>query len=300
MNWNEGDGTMLDFRVYTFLAVCEYMNYTKAAEALHITQPAVSQHIKYLETLYKVRLFNNEGKKIRLSPAGERLLHAATTLKNDEEFLRELLSCAPEKGPALRFGTTRTIGEAVISTPLAAYIQRHPAANIRVEIGNTDELLHKLASGDIQFALVEGYYDERIYDSLIYRTEPFIPVCASCHHFRREPRQLKDLLVEHLLLREPGSGTRDILEKNLEIKNIRLTDFANITEIGSMHVILQLLKKDAGITFLYKTAVEQDIEEGNIRELELRDFQMEHDFAFIWNKGSIYGEEYRKICRELQ
>lgn len=291
---------MLDFRVYTFLAVCEYMNYTKAAEALHITQPAVSQHIRYLETLYHVRLFTSEGKKIRLSPAGERLLHAATTFKNDEAFLRELLSCALEKGPALKFGTTRTIGEAVIAAPLAAYIHRHPAAKIRVEIGNTDELLHKLASGEIQFALVEGYYDERIYDSLIYRTEPFVPVCASGHQFRREPKQLKDLLGEHLLLREPGSGTRDILEKNLEIKNIRLTDFANITEIGSMHVILQLLKKDAGITFLYKTAVEQDIREGNIRELGLRDFQMEHDFAFIWNKGSIYGGEYMEICRELQ
>ena len=65
---------MLDFRVYTFLAVCEYMNYTRAAEALHITQPAVSQHIRYLENMYQVKLFLAEGKKIHLSPAGERLL----------------------------------------------------------------------------------------------------------------------------------------------------------------------------------------------------------------------------------
>lgn len=67
-----------------------------------------------------------------------------------------------------------------------------------------------------------------------------------------------------------------------------------------MHVILQLLEKDAGITFLYRTAVEEGIREGVFRELELRDFQMEHDFAFIWNKGSIYADTYRKICRELQ
>ena len=100
--------------------------------------------------------------------------------------------------------------------------------------------------------------------------------------------------------REQGSGTRDILEKNLEIRNIRLTDFAHITEIGSMHVILQLLEKNAGVTFLYRTAVEQGSRDGVIRELKLRDFQMEHDFAFIWNKDSIYGDEYRKICRELQ
>ena len=90
---------MLDFRVHTFLAVCRHMNYTKAAEELHITQPAVSQHIRYLETLYGVRLFVSEGKKVHLSPAGERLLQAATTLKNDEAYLKELLSCVPEQGP---------------------------------------------------------------------------------------------------------------------------------------------------------------------------------------------------------
>ena len=291
---------MLDFRVYTFLAVCEYMNYTRAAEALHITQPAVSQHIRYLETLYGVRLFASEGKKIHLTPAGKRLLQASTTLKNDEEFLKEVLRCVPEQGPTLRFGTTRTIGESVISAPLAGYIHRHPEANIKVAIGNTDELLHKLTSGEIQFALVEGYYDQQAYDSLVYCTEPFIPACAACHQFKKDPGQLKDLLGEHLLIREPGSGTRDILEKNLEIKNIRLGDFAHMTEVGSMHVILQLLEKDSGITFLYRTAVEQGIQDGTIRELRLKDFQMEHDFAFIWNKGSIYGDEYREICRELQ
>lgn len=295
-----GGKKMLDFRVYTFLTVCEYMNFTKAAEALHVTQPAVSQHIRYLETLYGIRLFSSEGKKIHLTPAGEKLLYVATAIKNDELFLKELLHCVPSRGPALKFGTTITISESVIATPLAEYIRRHPGANISVAIGNTDELLHKLTSGEIQFAMVEGYYSQELYDSLVYRTEPFIPVCAAGHFFPKEPERLRDLLGEHLLVREPGSGTRDILEKNLELRNIHMDDFRNITEIGSMHVMLQLLEKDTGITFLYKTAVEKGIRDGMVRELHLRDFQMEHDFAFIWNKGSIYGKEYGKICRELQ
>ena len=198
---------MLDFRVYTFLAVCEYMNYTRAAEALHITQPAVSQHIRYLENMYQVKLFLAEGKKIHLSPAGERLLHAATTLKNDEVFLRKQMFEGAGKGLSLRFGTTRTIGESVISTPLARYIHSHPKDRISVVINNTDELLHKLVSGEIQFALVEGYYDDVDFDSMVFRTEPFIPVCAAGHVFAGEPVQLRDLLEEHLLIREPGSGT---------------------------------------------------------------------------------------------
>ena len=121
----KGGNQMLDFRVYTFLAVCEYMNYTRAAEALHITQPAVSQHIRYLENMYQVKLFLAEGKKIHLSPAGERLLHAATTLKNDEVFLRKQMFEGAGKGLSLRFGTTRTI--AVSYTHLDVYKRQHYA-----------------------------------------------------------------------------------------------------------------------------------------------------------------------------
>lgn len=291
---------MLDFRIDTFLTVCEYMNFTKAAEALHITQPAVSQHIRYLEKEYQVKLFSYEGKRIRLTPAGELLNHAAVTLKNDQRFMQEQLLLASSHKVSLSFGTTMTIGEAVISAPLAAYIKQHPNANISMTIGNTDELLHKLNSGTIHFALVEGYYDREEYDSMIYKTEPFIPVCAADHQFLEEPSLLRDLLKERILIREPGSGTRDILEKNLSVKNLRLDQFAHVTEIGNMHVILELLAQDTGITFLYKTAVEKGIQQGIYRELHLDDFHMEHDFAFIWNKGSIYSDTYRKICAEMR
>lgn len=102
---------MLDFRIYTFLTVCATMNFTKAAEQLHITQPAVSQHIRYLEELYQTKLFVHEGKKIRLSPAGEILLHTATTLKNDENVLFEQMHQPELDAVPLHFGVTMTIGE---------------------------------------------------------------------------------------------------------------------------------------------------------------------------------------------
>ncbi len=80
---------MLDFRIYTFIEVCKYMNFTKAAESLNITQPAVSQHIKYLEQLYSVKLFTFTGKKMSLTQYGRLILNTATTMKHDEIFMRE-------------------------------------------------------------------------------------------------------------------------------------------------------------------------------------------------------------------
>lgn len=291
---------MIDFRIHTFLAVCKYMNFTRAAEELHITQPAVSQHMRYLEQLYRVPLFLHEGKKVHLTPAGELLFSAATTLKNDEAFIIEQMQHASVHEFPLIFGVTMTIGEYVIASPLAAYLKKHPDIDVKIILGNTSELLSLLESGEIHFALVEGYYDTSRYDSLTYRTEAFVPVCANNHPFAKEPHSITDLLGERLLLREPGSGTRDILEKNLTVKNIQLENFAHTMEVSSMHTIIQLLKEDCGISFLYQTAIEKELSEHSLRRLQLLDFDMSHDFTFLWNKGSIFSESYRNICMELK
>lgn len=291
---------MLDFRIHTFLSVCRHLNYTRAAEELHITQPAVSQHIAYLEKLYDIRLFFHEGKKVHLTEAGELLLSTATTLKNDELFMvKQMHQTTPLQFPLI-FGVTMTIGEFVIATPLAAYLKKHPDTDVKIVLANTSDLLERLRSGEIHFTLVEGYYDASAYDSITYSTEQFIPVCSASHHFAKEPRLLTDLLKERLLVREPGSGTRDILEKNLAVKNIHTSDFTHTVEVSSMHTIIQLLKQDCGISFLYRTAIEPELENGSLKELSLQDFHMTHDFTFLWNKGSIFADSYRKICVELK
>lgn len=291
---------MIDFRISTFLEVCSCMNFTRAAENLHITQPAVSQHIKYLEDLYQAPLFIHEGKKFRLTNAGEVLYQTAITLKSDEKnMIAQMQSEAPEHAPLI-FGATMTIGEYVITNSLTAYIESHPDANIRMVLSNTSDLLAKLQAGEINFALVEGYFASDEYDHLTYSVEDFIPVCSSAHTFKKVPKVLKDLLNERLLIREPGSGTRDILEKNLEVKNIKVSDFKHVAEINSMPVIIQLLENDCGVSFLYKTAVSKQLENSCLHELKLMDFQMQHDFTFIWNKGSIFATQYQEICDFLQ
>lgn len=83
---------MLDNRIYTFLAVCQEMNFTRAAKKLHITQPAVSQHIQYIERYYGVHAFRFEGKKLSLTPEGDLLRSALLTMKNNEESLKTSLS----------------------------------------------------------------------------------------------------------------------------------------------------------------------------------------------------------------
>ncbi len=290
---------MLDFRIDTFLCVCKEMNFTHAAEKLNITQPAVSQHIKYLEKEYNTKLFIQNGKKLILTDAGNLLYKKINQMKNDEDRLKASLKDSEHESHTLSFGVTMTIGEYAISAPISRFIKEHPASNIEIHFGNTKELLKNLQDGIIDFALVEGYFPENIYKTLVFKTEEFIPVCAYDHKFIKRPLKLKDLFDERLLVREQGSGTRNILERVLAIQNYDITDFPHYIQVENMHTINQLLIADCGISFLYKAAVRKELEDNLIRQIPLKDFDIKHDFTFIWPKDSIFTMDIEKSCKEI-
>ena len=290
---------MLDFRIQTFLSVCRHMNFTSAAEELHITQPAVSQHIRFLEDHYGEKLFERDGKKIRLTPAGKILMSAMTVISDDESSIISRMKSSAKKRKFIKIGVTLTIGEYVIAEPLSRYINSHPDTDIQIRFGNTSELSKLLENGTLDIAVVEGNFDADTFESHIYKSEEYIPVCSSSHKFTNKINILTDLLGERLIVRERGSGTRDILEKSLEARNVGISDFSSVTEAENIHLIVDLVKKDCGITFLYKAAVNSEIEKGNLTEIKLDDFSIQHNFTFIWNRGSVFSQEYRRLSKEL-
>lgn len=290
---------MLDFRMETFLTVCQCMNFTRASEELNITQPAVSQHIRYLEKHYGVKLFVYEGKKPKLTPAGEMLRSAALTMMHDEISLENQLKHVSEGFRDIRFGATMTVGEIVMARILKRYLTAYPDAHLHMEVGNTQELLYKLDHGEIDFAIVEGFFKKSEYDFLHYSTENYIAVCSPSYPIPSKARRLEDLFQERLLLREPGSGTREVLERYLVSKNFGIEDFVKTAEIGSLHTIKELTKAGLGITFLYEVAVREELEKGELRRIILRGFEISHDFTFIWRRGSIYADTYQILFRQF-
>lgn len=289
---------MLDFRIYTFLEVCKYMNFTKAAEALHITQPAVSQHIRYIEEYYQTRLFTFQGKKPVLTEAGEYLLHAFTTLSHDQVYLKEHLLSMQKKKPALIFGATLTIGEYVMPRFLIEYQTRHPDTVLTMITANTHELLDRISDGEIDFAIVEGYFDKTQYDYLTFSSEPYIAVAGTPLFEDCRPRSLSKLLDQKLIVREPGSGTREILEKHLEARNLSIHDFSGVSEIGNIPALKAVVSAGLGITFLYRSAAEEELKNGILFDVTPENFSITHDFTLIWQKGSMFASRYRTIFEE--
>lgn len=289
---------MLDFRMETFLTVCRYMNFTRASEKLNITQPAVSQHIRFLEKHYNTKLFRYEGKKLRLTGAGEILRNASLTMMHDEQSMQNEMQ-ETEKEAEIRFGATRTIGDSVMGSVLEKYLARYPQARIHMEVENTHDLLVRLDEGRIDFALVEGFFKKSEYDFQIFSREKYIAVCSPDYIFQNTPECIEKLFQERLLLREEGSGTREVLERCLEAHNLSVQDFDKQMEVGSMQTIKELTKAGCGITFLYEAAVRRELEEGSLRQIPLQDFPVTHEFAFIWRRGSIYADWYRELFRRF-
>lgn len=291
---------MLDFRMDTFLAVCRSMNFTRAAEELHITQPAVSQHIRYLEKSYGVKLFDYQGKRLSLTAAGEALFSAAVTMKHDDLFLKKQLPMLGRGQKNLVLGATLTVGEFAIPERLAAYLNRYPETDLHLIVANTHKLLHRIDAGEIDFAIVEGFFEKREYDSLLFSRENYVAVCGTQAHFARPPHKVEDLLGERLLLREEGSGTREILERYLEGRNLTVQDFRQTAQVSNLHAIKTLAQHGCGITFLYEAAVREELADGKLRVLPLEDFPLRHDFSFLWRRGSLFADRYREIFDFMQ
>lgn len=283
---------MIDFRLNTFLTLCKILNYTKTAEILHITQPAVSQHIKYLEDSYGTKLFNYIGKNLELTESGKILYDFTLAMQASSDRIKLMLSQPRTNNCPITFGSTLTIGEYTMSNLLAKLILDFPNINITMEVDNTKVLLEKLRDGNIDFAILEGHFDKTQYNSMFFSLESFIGVCSPSHPFANKNISFQDIFEERLILREKGSGTRDIFERILYEHNITMKSFKRITQIGNMSVIKELVSKNLGITFLYKEAVKRELAEGRLMKINLKDFDVEREFNFVFLKDSLHHKEY--------
>lgn len=291
---------MLDFRINTFLTVCKHMNFTKAAQELNITQPAVSQHIRHLEDVYNVKLFDYKNKKVILTEAGKLLRDSATTMFHDQIHLENRLRELQGKKRTINFGVTLTIGEFVILKPVAEYLKEQPQVSIKIMVANTHELINKLNEGELDFALVEGFFAKNEYDSLVYSREDYIAVCGKDYKPQKPLNRIEDTFGERLIVREAGSGTREIFEKYLESRNFQIDDYSNIVEISNINAIKSLVMQGCGITFLYKAAVSEELEQGTLKIINLKDFNVDHDFTFIWRRDSVFSDYYKDFFRILR
>lgn len=281
---------MLDPRWNTFLVLCETMNYTRAAEQLCLTQPAVTHHIHYLEDHYGCRLFSYEGKILRLTEAGMRLREFTRSMAyNSKKVEATMAAPAPI---SLRVGASKTIGEYVIAPRVERFLRSQPEASFSLLVDNTQVLLRALEAGQLDFALVEGFFDRSRYDAQLCRQEAFFGVCAPQHRLAGRAVPLVEITGERLILREPGSGTRAIFEEALHRQNYTLDSFPSVVTISDFSTIKSLVADGLGLSFLYAPVVEQELEAGTLARFDLAEVPMSGAFYFVCLKDNLFAKNW--------
>jgi len=292
------DSLIFDFKIKTFLTLCNTMNFTKAAQQLHITQPAVSQHIKLLQEQLDVQLFNYKGRQLTLTEAGMRLKTFTLSLQQDINRFSNNLQNSEEQ-PLLCFGATRTIGEFTLPPLLEKMIANKPQRKLSLYIDNTEILLEMLDTGKIDFAFIEGAFDKTSYSYRLFSHQNFIAIGSKEVQKRYPKAKLEQLFEERLIIREKGSGTRKVLEQILNERGLTTESFSHIDEIGNPNVIKYLVEQDKGISFMYEEGAKEAIKEDKIVKLDIQGWQVIREFNFVYPLYSHYEQQFLDFYSEI-
>lgn len=275
---------MVDRRVDTFLLLCQLMNYRKTADALGITQPAVTQQIHFLEREYGCKLFTYQNSRLQKTEAAITLEQYARAIRLQDQHLRDKLSSTVRE---LKIGATKTIGDYVLKEDIQRYLSKEDHA-LSLVVDNTEHLLKMLDENQLDFAVIEGYFDRSLFDSQLFHKEPFVGICPQNHPFAGKEVSLEELFQETIIHREAGSGTRAILEQKLQGYNESLDRFKRQICISSFPVILDLVKKGFGVSFVYEVLADSD---PNIAKFTIRGEQIVREFNIVYLKHADLQEK---------
>lgn len=283
---------MVDYRIRTFLTLYETMNYRRTGELLCLSQPAVSQQIRGLEEKYGCKLFVYDGRKLQTTPQARRVAeYARTALYNEQRLQQELASPAARE---VRVGATKTIGEFVVAEALNRYIRR-TGDSLKIVVDNTRALLSLLDHEQLDFALVEGAFDRQRYGSRLFRRARFVGLCRRDHPFAGRTVSLEDLAGQCLVVREPGSGTRGILENALNERGYSFQLFSRVICANQFSLITRFVSAGAGITFAYEPVGEGQPE---LTPFHLDCLDEHREFNLVYLKGTRIFSLAREVLGE--
>ena len=198
---------MLEQKLYTFIKLAECESTTQTALELHMTQPAVSQQLKALETEYNIQLFNREGRRIILTNEGRQFYLMLKRMITMEQQFAEMIKQPAVK--TIRFGATLSISEGIMPELLPKMINHWKDIRFELTTQNTKELLRELEEGLIDFALIEGNFNQKKYAHSPIMKAKFSGFCQKGSPYKKFKR-LEECISAPLIIREKGSGTRTI------------------------------------------------------------------------------------------
>ena len=278
---------MADFRLRVFEAAARHLSFTRAAEELCVTQPAVTKHVHELERTHEQRLFERRGNRLALTAAGQVLAaHAEHALALEQRLNEQLLTLRHEAGGHLRLGASSTLTQYVLPGLLPGFQARYPHVALTLLNGNSEQIAEALLRGQVDLGFVEGrtrsldlHYELLVEDELVVvrGVVPSRPPAAL---------SLPEVLAHPLVLRERGSGTRQVLEYALRQQQVRLSELRVAFSFDNTEAIKAYLEAaPACLGIVSRRALALELQTGRLEIVPVPALRLARQFETVWVQG---------------
>ncbi|MBF6645677.1 MULTISPECIES: LysR family transcriptional regulator [Flavobacteriales] len=278
---------MFDFRLKVFFTVAKRLNFTKASEELYITQPAVTKHIKEIENYFKVKLFDRNGTKIKLTPAGETLLQYSEQLFSIYQNMEfDLNAFTQNKSGTLRIGASTTAAQYLLPPILAAFHRKFDKVKVQLVTGNTEQIEIALQNKNIDLGIIEGKSRSTLFKYSAFIKDELVLVAKNGHSISKKSSvKVEDLIKYSFLLREPGSGTLEVIAHALKQSGIKISNLNLEMQLDSSESIKMYLLNSEALAFLSIYSIFKELKNNECTVVEVKGLSIEREFNFIQNQG---------------
>lgn len=293
---------MEDHKLKVFCTVAETKSFSKTSEIIHLTQPAVSLQIQALEEKYETKLFDRSSSTVTLTPAGE------TLYKYAKEILTLYTSAEKAIGKqtgllkgSLSIGAGSNIGNFILPALITEFKRIHPKIKIYLLVNNSKRVIELLNAGNIDLGLVEGDVSrQKMIVKKLLSDELLLIVSPEHHWAKRKEISISELAREPFILREPGSGTRQMIEKFLARHGITLHDLKISAILGSTEAIKDAVENGLGVSIISRWAVRKENRYGTLHLLSIKEEKMTRDFSLVMNKNSVSSNSLEEFVSFLK
>lgn len=292
---------MLSDSLKVFITVADKKNFSKAAKALNLTQPAISFQIQTLEQYYQTKLFDRINRHVKLTETGELLLEYALSMSDlQSELERKMQQLTGHVKGQLMIGASRTVGEYVLPYVICKFKEDYPDVDITLEIYNTKHVEENVLNRYLDIGLVESdikhkglFFQDILGDELVL-------VVPKDHRWSNlEEISIDEIKGEPFIIREAGSGSRLVFEQALIDEEIDIEDLNVIMEIGSITSIKSAIINGLGISILSKWAIRDLEKAGLVSTVRIKNLELKRPFSIILNQGNFESEACNKFIRYL-
>lgn len=273
------------FRIKVFLTAAQTLNFSRTAEQLYISQPAVSKHIGELELHFATRLFVRRGSHLELTEAG-RLLEAwgerMIALERQLEHQMSLLGSS-EQGE-LRIGASTTIAQYLLPSIVARFTQCYPQVRITMLSNNSEQIEKQLFAREIDLGFVENMSRRAGLHYTHFADDRLVVIAGAGNKIRGRIR-IEELLKYPFVLRERGSGTLEIIARRLALANCSLSMLDVRAWLGSSEAIKNYVESSDALAIISVAAVEKELAAGRLRCVEVESLSFDRTFSFVEHQG---------------